>query len=42
MGLDIVYKETVEALEKQNIPIVSDLPDEPFTFGSFTLQFLIL
>ena len=38
-GLDIVYKETVEALEKQNIPIVSDLPDEPFTFGSFTLQF---
>ena len=38
-GLDIVYKETVEALEKQNIPIVSDLPDEPFTFGSFNLQF---
>ena len=32
-------KETVAALEKQNIPIVSDLPDEPFTFGSFTLQF---
>ena len=35
-GLDIVYKETVEALEKQNIPIVSDLPDEPFTCLLYT------
>jgi beta-lactamase superfamily II metal-dependent hydrolase len=38
-GLDIVYRETIDALEKRNIPIVSDLPDEPFSFGSFTLQF---
>ncbi len=38
-GLDLVYNQTVQALEARGIPIVSDLPDEPFAFGDFTLQF---
>lgn len=38
-GLDIVYGSTVKALAQRNVPIVSDLPEEPFAFGSFTLQF---
>ena len=33
------YSEIISSLEKRNVEIVSDLPEEPFEFGDFTVQF---
>ncbi len=34
------YEKILEALTAKSIPVISDLPDEEFTFGDFTLRFL--
>ena len=34
-----VYDQMVNALNARNVPIISDIPDEPFTFGDFTVTF---
>lgn len=33
------YNQIIDALNKKSVPVISDLPDEPFEFGDFTLQF---
>ncbi len=33
------YNEIIDALNVKSVPVISDLPDEPFEFGDFTLQF---
>ncbi len=34
-----VYDQMVNALQAKNIPVISDLSDEPFQFGNFTVTF---
>ncbi len=34
------YEKILNVLKAKSIPIISDLPDEEFTFGDFTLRFL--
>ncbi len=34
-----VYEQMVSACEKRGVPLISDISEEPFTFGSFTLKF---
>lgn len=33
-------KKIIKALEKKNIPVISNLPDSEFAFGDFTLKFI--
>ena len=33
------YNEIIAALNVKSVPVISDLPEEPFEFGDFTLQF---
>lgn len=35
-----MYKNIIAELNKKHIPINQNLPDEPFTFGDFTIQFI--
>ena len=35
-----VYEQMLDACAKRGVPVVSDIPAEPFTFGSFTMQFI--
>lgn len=35
-----VYEQMLDACKKRGVPVVSDIPAEPFTFGSFTMQFI--
>lgn len=37
--IDGTYSEIINALEQRDVEIISDLPDEPFEFGDFTVQF---
>ncbi len=39
-GNKATYEKIIKALEEKNIPVISDLPDEEFIFGDFTLRFL--
>ena len=34
------YEKILSVLEKRNIPVISDLPEDEFTFGDFTLRFI--
>lgn len=34
------YEKILSVLEKRSIPVISDLPDEEFAFGDFTLRFI--
>lgn len=34
-----VYQQMVDACSERGVPIISDLSEEPFTFGNFTLKF---
>ena len=34
------YEKILSVLEKRNISVISDLPNEEFTFGDFTLKFI--
>lgn len=34
-----VYDQMVNALKAKNVEIISDIPDEPFTFGDFEIKF---
>ena len=34
-----VYEQMVSACEQRGVPIISDISEEPFTFGNFTLKF---
>lgn len=34
------YEKILSVLEKRNIPVISDLPEDEFTFGDFTLRFV--
>lgn len=34
------YESILSILEKRGIPVISDLPDEEFIFGDFTLRFI--
>ncbi|MBQ2903826.1 MAG: hypothetical protein IJE48_05445 [Clostridia bacterium] len=33
------YNSIIDALNQKSVPVISDLPDKPFEFGDFTLQF---
>ena len=33
------YNQIIEALNGKSVPVISNLPDTPFSFGDFTLQF---
>lgn len=33
------YNEIIDALNRRSVPVISDLSEEPFAFGDFTLQF---
>lgn len=33
------YNEIIGALNQKSVPVISNLPDDPFEFGDFTLQF---
>lgn len=35
-----VYDQMVDALNAKSIPIISDIPSEPFKFGNFTITFM--
>ncbi|MBQ3519262.1 MAG: MBL fold metallo-hydrolase [Clostridia bacterium] len=35
-----VYEQMLDACKKRGVPVVSDISAEPFTFGSFTMQFI--
>ncbi len=37
--IDVTYGEIIDALEHRNVEIISNLPEEPFEFGDFTVQF---
>lgn len=37
--IDEIYNQIISDLKMRNIHIISNLPDEPFEFGDFTLQF---
>ncbi len=39
-GNEETYKKILSVLEKRDIPVISSLPDEEFTFGDFTLKFI--
>ncbi len=39
-GNKATYEKILKALESKSIPVISNLPDEEFTFGDFTLRFL--
>ena len=39
-GNKATYEKILDALNAKNIPVISDLPDEEFIFGDFTLRFL--
>ncbi len=39
-GNKVTYEKILKVLEIKNIPVISDLPDEEFKFGDFTLRFL--
>lgn len=34
-----VYEQMLSACEKRGVPVVSDISEEPFTFGNFTMKF---
>lgn len=34
------YNSILNTLNKRNIPVISDLPDEEFSFGDFTIRFI--
>ena len=34
-----VFDQMISACEKKNVPVVHDISEEPFTFGSFTMKF---
>ncbi len=36
---DKTYKDICKALEEKHIPLIQDLPQEPFSFGDFTITF---
>ena len=38
-GEQAVYEEIVRDLKTRGIPLVQDIPDAPFAFGNFTVQF---
>ncbi len=38
-GLEGIYQDILTRLQARGIELVQDLPDTPFAFGSFTLQF---
>ena len=38
-GLTQTYNQIIDDLENRNIPVIHNLPDKPFKFGDFTLQF---
>ena len=38
-GLTETYNQIMNDLENKNVPVIHDLPDKPFEFGDFTLQF---
>ncbi|MBQ3006713.1 MAG: hypothetical protein IJD78_04030 [Clostridia bacterium] len=33
------YNSIIDALNQKSVPVISNLPDKPFEFGDFTLQF---
>lgn len=33
------YAQIIDALGERKVPVISDLPEEPFEFGDFTIQF---
>lgn len=35
-----VYEQMLDACAKRGVPVVSDIPSEPFVFGNFTMQFI--
>lgn len=35
-----VYDQMISALQAKSVPVISDIPTEPFKFGNFTLTFL--
>ena len=37
--IDEVYEQIIRDLEQKEVAIINNLPDEPFLFGDFTLQF---
>lgn len=37
--IDETYEQVISDLNRRNIPIISDLPNEPFEFGDFTIEF---
>ena len=39
-GNEETYKKILSILERRSIPVISDLPDEEFYFGDFTLKFI--
>ena len=39
-GNKATYEKILDALNAKSIPVISDLPDEEFIFGDFTLRFL--
>lgn len=39
-GNEQTYKDIIAALENRGVPVISDLPDEEFAFGDFTLKFI--
>lgn len=39
-GNKATYEKILKTLESKNIPVISNLPDEEFKFGDFTLRFL--
>ncbi len=34
-----VYEQMLSACEKRGVPVISDISEEPFTFGNFTMKF---
>ncbi len=36
---DMTYQQVLQALSDRGVFVISDIPDEPFDFGDFTLQF---
>ena len=38
-GLEEIYNQILDDLRVRNIPCVQTLPDKPFAFGNFTVQF---
>lgn len=38
-GLTDTYNQIMEDLESRDVPVIHNLPDKPFEFGDFTIQF---